>query len=190
MLFDRNVAGVALTTPDGRIVDCNEACSRIFGFHSRAEMLAHTAWEFYFDKAERKALVERLRAQLDCPAEEVCMRRGNGEPIWVLTTRTVADFGKSGPKLFQSTVIDITEHKKLQARLRDADSARTLPRVPKTESAALSHKIAVLLERVSTTLQPGNLSTINRRGVEECVLALEQMKMLISELEITHLLGE
>src|SRR5258708_21641697 len=105
MLFDRNVAGVALTTPDGRIVDCNEACSRIFGFHSRAEMLAHTAWEVYFDKAERKALVERLRAQLDCPAGEVCMRSEHGERIWVLTTRTVADFRQSAPKTLQTTVL-------------------------------------------------------------------------------------
>jgi PAS domain S-box-containing protein len=192
-VFDRNVAGVVLTTPNGRIVNCNEACSRIFGFHSREEMLSHTAWDFYFNKAERTAIMERLRRQPDCPAEEVCLRSGNGEPVWVLATRTVAGFGKRGPTLFQGTLIDITEQKKFQASLRDSRNAGTLGTAPKTQSARmdeLSQKLAVLLGNVSRTLQPSNLSTIDRAGIEECVLALEQMKMVMSELEIVHLLGE
>jgi hypothetical protein len=28
VLFGENIAGVSLTTPKGRIVDCNEACAR------------------------------------------------------------------------------------------------------------------------------------------------------------------
>ncbi len=63
VLFDRNVAGAILTTPEGRIVDCNEACARISGFDSREEMLAHSAWDLYFNRAERKVLLERIEHQ-------------------------------------------------------------------------------------------------------------------------------
>ena len=154
-------------------------------------MLAHSAWEFYFDRAERKAIMERLWRQRDCPAEEVCLRSGNGEPVWVLATRTVVECGRSGPTLFQGTLIDITEQKKFQASLRDSKNAPgTVPRTQGVRMAELSQRLAVLIGSVSRTIQPSNLSTIDRAGIEECVLALEQMKMLMSELEIVHLLGE
>jgi len=59
-LFDKNVAGVILTTPEGRIVDSNEACAQIFGFDSREEMLGHSAWDFYFNRSERETLLDRF----------------------------------------------------------------------------------------------------------------------------------
>src|SRR6202140_604669 len=74
VLFDKNVAGVILTTPEGRIVDCNEACARILGFDSREEMLGHSAWDFYFNRSEREILLDRLRTPGNSPAEEVCLR--------------------------------------------------------------------------------------------------------------------
>lgn len=50
VLFERNVAGIILTNTEGRILDCNEPCARIFGFDSRDEMLTHSAWDFYFHR--------------------------------------------------------------------------------------------------------------------------------------------
>jgi len=72
LLFDRNVAGTILTNVDGNIIDCTEPCARIFGFESRSDMLAHSAWDFYFDKTERNALIDRLRSRGNCPAESAC----------------------------------------------------------------------------------------------------------------------
>ena len=92
VLFDENVAGAILTTPEGRIVECNEACARILGFDSREEMLAHSAWDFYFNRAEREILLDRLRTPGNNPAEEVCLRARDGAPIWVIARRTVASY--------------------------------------------------------------------------------------------------
>jgi len=66
VLFDRNIAGILLSNAEGRIIDCNEPCARIFGFHSKMEMLSHSAWEFYFHRAEREALLDRLRTRGTC----------------------------------------------------------------------------------------------------------------------------
>ena len=193
VLFDRNVAGVILTNPEGRILDCNEPCARIFGFDSRKKMLAHTAWDFYFDRADRKALMDRLRTQGNCPAEEVCLRGSNGAPVWVSATRMVVSFTNGRPELLLGTVIDITVQKKVQARLRDAKRAQSSAMIPPRESARmadLSQELAILLQRVSKTLQPNNLSQIDRAEMKECLLAFEQMKMLLSELELLHLFPE
>jgi len=55
--------------------------------------------------------------------------------------------------------------------------------------ADLSQRIGNILRRVSKSLQPDNLSQIDRAEMQDCLLALEQM-MLMSELEILHLLRE
>ena len=86
VLFDRNVAGIILTDADGRIMDCNEPCAPIFGFNSRDELLAHSAGDFYFGKADREAPIERLRRRRNYPAEEVCLRGRNGVPVLGLAT--------------------------------------------------------------------------------------------------------
>jgi PAS domain S-box-containing protein len=190
VLFSENVAGAVLTTPEGRIVDCNEACARIFGFDSREEMLAHSAWDFYFNRAEREILLDRLRTRGSCPPEEVCMKAWNGTPIWVLARRTVASFVDGLPELLQGTLIDITAQKKAQARLRDikgGQSSGTMTEGKSARIADLSQRIGNILWSVSKSLQPDNLSQIERTEIQECFIALEQIKMLLSELEILHL---
>jgi PAS domain S-box-containing protein len=193
VLFERNVAGIILTNADGRIMDCNEPCARIFGFNSRDELLAHSAWDFYFDRADREAMIEWLRRRRNCHAEEVCLRGRNGVPVWVLATRTVVSFAEGRPELFQGTLIDITAQKKAQASLRQNENAEPSVRMPTGEGARmaeLSERIGNILRRVSKSLQPDNLSQIDRAEMQECLLALEQVKMLMSELEILHLLRE
>jgi len=190
VLFSENVAGAVLTTPEGRIVDCNEAWARIFGFDSREEMLAHSARDFYFNRAEREILLDRLRTRGSCPPEEVCMKAGNGTPIWILARRTVASFVDGLPELLQGTLIDITAQKKAQARLRDIKGGQSSGTMTEGESARiadLSQRIGNILRSVSKSLQPDNLSQIERAEIQECFIALEQIKMLLSELEILHL---
>jgi PAS domain S-box-containing protein len=193
VLFERNVAGIILTNAEGRIIDCNEPCARIFGFDSREQMLAHSAWDFYFDRADREAMIERLRGRRNWPAEEFCLRGRNGVPVWVLATRTVVSFAEGRPELFQGTLIDITAQKKAQASLRQNENAEPSVRMPTGEGARmaeLSKRIGNILRRVSKSLQPENLSQIDRAEIKECLLALEQVKMLMSELELLHLFPE
>jgi PAS domain S-box-containing protein len=193
VLFDWNVAGIILTSAEGRIIDCNEPCARIFGFDSRKDMLAHSAWDFYFHRAEREILIDRLRTRGHCPAEEVCLRGRNGVPVWVLATRAVASFADGVPELLQGTAIDITAQKKAQARLRDTKGGQSSATMPEGESARMadvSQRMRNILRRVSKSLQPDNLSRIDRAEMQEFFLALDQMKMLMSELEIIRLLRE
>lgn len=191
VLFGENVAGVILTTPAGRIIDCNEACARIFGFDSKETMLAHSdAWDFYFNRAEREILIDRLRTPGNSSADEVCLRARDGGPIWVIARRTVASYVDGVPELLQGTFIDITAQKKAQAQLRDIIGGQSSGATPDGESAGisgLSQRIANILRRVNKSLHPDSLARIDRAEMQECFAALEQMKMLMSELEILRL---
>jgi hypothetical protein len=78
------------------------------------------------------------------------------------------------PELLQGTFIDITAQKKAKARLRDIISD-------------LSQRIGSILRRVNKSLHPHSLPQMDRAEMQECFVALEQMKMLMSELEIFRL---
>ena len=175
VLFGENVAGVILTTPEGRIVDCNEACARIFGFDSKETMLASSdAWDFYFKRAEREILIDRLRRPGNISAEEVCLRARDGAPIWVIARRTVASYVDGVPDLLQGTFIDITAQKTAQARLGDIIND-------------LSQRIGNILRRVNKSRHPDSVPQIDGGEMQQCFVALDQMKTLMSELEISRL---
>ena len=170
VLFGENVAGVILTTPAGRIVDCNEACARILGFDSKETLLARSdAWDFYFKRADREILIDRLRTQGNSSAEEVCLRARDGAPIWVIARRTVASYVDGVPELIQGTFIDITAQRKAQERMRDTIND-------------LSQRIGNILQRVNNTRPPDSLPQIDSAEMQQCFVALDQMNMLMSEL--------
>jgi PAS domain S-box-containing protein len=192
VLFGENVAGVILTTPEGRIVDCNEACARIFGFDSRETMLARSAWDLYFNRAEREILIDRLRTSGNSSAEEVCLRAGDGTPIWVIARRTVASYVGGVPELLQGTFIDITAQKKAQERLRDIIGGQSSSATPEGESTRisdLSQRIGNILQRVNKSLHADSLPQMDRAEMQEFFVALAQMKMLMSDLETFALVG-
>ena len=86
-----------------------------------------------------------------------------------------------------------TARKKAQASLRQNENVEPsvgMPTGKRARMAELSQRIGNILRRVSESLQPDNVSQIDRAELQECLLALEQMKMLISEVEIVHLLSE
>ena len=42
-LFEQSLAGIYRTTPEGQILECNEAFARLFGYESRQDLLDHSA---------------------------------------------------------------------------------------------------------------------------------------------------
>src|SRR5215469_439839 len=109
LLFERNVAGVATASLDGRLLDCNHCWANILGYESRDELLGRHASEFYFNPAERKPLVDALFEKQVLFSRELQLRRKNGTPVWVLFNAAVhSDHERP---IVQCTMIDISERK-------------------------------------------------------------------------------
>ncbi len=122
-LFERSVAGIFRSTPDGRILDCNEAFARMLGCASREEVLAHQAWDFYFDAKDRRAKLDQLRKQKALTNWEVCLRRKDGSPLWALVNENLLE-GENGKfQVLEGTLIDITERKRAEEALRHLNEA-------------------------------------------------------------------
>jgi PAS domain S-box-containing protein len=139
LLFQRNQAGVYRVSLAGRILDCNEACSRIFGFSNPSELVGHDATELYATPGARAAFTSSLQERGSLTNFEHCLVRKDGSPVWVLETATLI---KDGEQLIEGTMIDITARKQGEAELQKAKEAAEFASRAKSEFLAnMSHEI-------------------------------------------------
>lgn len=122
-LFERNPVAIYQSTPDGRILSCNEAFAKLFGFRDVEEARGTAASQLYFEPADRAALASRLRFEAKLTNEEVRMRRRDGSPIWVLRNESLL-VGRNGVAFLEGSALDITEKKTAEVEL--AERARLL----------------------------------------------------------------
>ncbi len=116
LLFERNLAGVYRNTVDGRMLECNDAMARILGYASREEMLAINAGASYFTPEDRERFIDAIRAVGGVRGVEVCLRRKDGTPVWVLESAHLLG------DIVEGTVVDITDRKSAEDALRDSEA--------------------------------------------------------------------
>jgi two-component system cell cycle sensor histidine kinase/response regulator CckA len=127
LLFERSLAGVVRTTLDGKILDCNDACAKIFGYISREELLASPVTNRSVHPEDQAVFIARLKKENSITNYEHCLRRKDGSAIWLLGSAHLVA-GKDGASgTYEETLIDITERKKAEEIFRTAFNANPEP---------------------------------------------------------------
>jgi two-component system sensor histidine kinase/response regulator len=142
LLFERSLAGLYRSTRDGRLLECNAAFARMFGYRSSEECLRRQAADLYADPAARDLFVGELGRQRQLADFESCLKRQDGRPVWVLENAFLLD-GKAGePEVIEGTLIDITERKMSEEVVTKAREAAEATNRAKSEFLAnMSHEI-------------------------------------------------
>jgi PAS domain S-box-containing protein len=126
-MFEQSVAGMTTTrVSDGRIIMCNAACARIFGYESPAEFMNQKAFDFWWDPTEREKLVSALRESRRVHNFEARMKRRDGKPAWVMCNVTLREGGADGEALLESILVDISDRKSLEQQLWQAQKLDAL----------------------------------------------------------------
>jgi diguanylate cyclase (GGDEF)-like protein/PAS domain S-box-containing protein len=154
LLFERNPGGVYRSTVDGRLLDCNEAFARMFGYPSRQAMLEQAAPALYSDPADRTALIARLFEEGSLLNVEVPFRKADGQPFWGLMCEGLLRAEDGSLSILEGTILDITalkqavnDRQQAEEALRESESSiLSLYNVASGQNLSFDEKAAAMLE--------------------------------------------
>jgi len=121
LLFERNLAGVYHNTLDGRMLDCNDALAEMLGYESKEELLRQNARDLYFEASDRDQFIDRILSDGGMRGAEICLRRKDGRPIWLLESVHLLA-GDEEAQILEGTLVDISDRKAAEAALRDSEA--------------------------------------------------------------------
>ena len=119
-LFEGNLAAVYLSTFEGKLLDCNSAFLKMYGFGSKEEALAGSWFSICADSCERSAFLNELNLYGRVLNHECRHRRKDGMLFWILERATIV-LDPSGQQVIEGTAIDITERKQAEIALKESE---------------------------------------------------------------------
>jgi len=111
--FERNLTGTFRSTPDGRLLECNDSFVRMLGYASQEEILSHRAWDLYFQRTDREDALRHLLEQKVVMNEEFKLRRKDGSSMWILANRILNE--TEHPPVIEGAIMDISRQKEAEA---------------------------------------------------------------------------
>ena len=111
LLFQRNLAGVYRCTVGGRLLECNLATARIFGYDTPEQALEVPVTSWWYTTSDRDAFLAKLRSEKSVTSHEMHFRRKNGESFWALGNITLVEDPSGGGEIIEGTLVDISERK-------------------------------------------------------------------------------
>ncbi|MEW6173415.1 MAG: PAS domain S-box protein [Bacillota bacterium] len=120
LLFDEALTGNYIALAYGRVLLCNPAYVRMFGFGSLEEALATDFFTLFPDPAAKEAFLQLLRKRKKLELHEATFRRRDGQLITVVQN-VIGTFDRRGELLqLQGYLFDITARKKAEEALAQA----------------------------------------------------------------------
>jgi diguanylate cyclase (GGDEF)-like protein/PAS domain S-box-containing protein len=117
LLFEQNLAAVYRTDLEDRILECNEAFSRMLGLATLEEALGRRLDELSDAPDVHQAFATRLKSAGSLENVELRLRRADGTPVWILENATLLGDPRSASTTILRTCVDITRRKAAEEQL-------------------------------------------------------------------------
>jgi PAS domain S-box-containing protein len=118
-LFAQMQEGVFVTTPEGKLLDCNDAFIHILGYASRSEIIGLDVETSLYASPEQR---RTFRAEMDKHGYvrnfEVALKRVDGSQLWALESTFATRSPEGKVERHQGFLLDITEKKKAEDEIR------------------------------------------------------------------------
>ena len=126
-LFEESINAVFISMPGGKVLDINPAGVKMFGYSSKEEALkADISRDTYLNPQDREAYIKALVERGFVEDYEVALKRKDGQRIDVLVTATIVCDEKGDPIAFRGMMRDITERKRLEQQLIQAQKMESI----------------------------------------------------------------
>jgi diguanylate cyclase (GGDEF)-like protein/PAS domain S-box-containing protein len=145
-LFEAVMEGVYQSTRDGRLLSVNPAMVQMLAYPSAEELYAlPSASMLYWNAADRAEFARRIEAEGEIRNAEFCLRRRDGDPIFVLENARCARDANGRVTGYEGTLVDITE-RKLAEQAVFAEKERAQVTLQAIGDAVISTDAAGLVE--------------------------------------------
>jgi len=119
MLFEQVQEGVFVATPEGELLDCNDAFVTMLGYGSRDELMALDMGSvLHAVPEEREAFLKEIEAHNYVRNFEITVRRKDGMLLAVAQSCFASRDGDGRIARYQGFVLDITEKKRSEDEMR------------------------------------------------------------------------
>lgn len=135
-IFENAVEGIFQSTPDKGYLAVNPALARIYGYDSPEEMVANLRdidQQLYVEPGRRAEFLRQMSEYGQVINFESQVRQRSGNIIWISENARVVRDGADGTNdvmCFEGTVVDITERKVYEARIRHQATHDALTGLP------------------------------------------------------------
>ncbi len=152
--FDEDLAGHFISRPDGRVLACNPAYARTFGFSSVQEALSQNMSSLYPSAEERAKFLDLVRRKKRVERCEKTLRRKDGRPVHVVES-VLGSFDERGELVgLRGFLIDETERRVAELELRQAQKIEAVGRLAGGVAHDFNNLLTVILGYLDL-LEPG-----------------------------------
>ena len=183
-LVESNIIGIGIGTPDGKLLDGNDAFLQLLGY-SRGELLSGTLrWNELtppeFSEIDQRA-VEQLRNTGIAPPWEKEFIRKDGSRVAVLIG-VVTLTAEQGDAEAVSFVIDVSERKQLEQQLRKAQKMEAIGQLAGGIAHDFNNLLSVIIGYSEILLENAALNVKMRNQCEEIRKAGDRAASLTRQL--------
>jgi PAS domain S-box-containing protein len=119
LLFEQVQEGVFVATPEGKLLDCNEAFVRMLGYENREELMAlNLAQELYVSPEQRQTFKNEIELHNSVRNFEVTLRRKDGALLAAAETSFATRDAGGKVSRYQGFLLDVSEKKRAEEDMR------------------------------------------------------------------------
>jgi PAS domain S-box-containing protein len=170
LLLQSSPVAILITRLDGMIVYANQRFTNQFGLDVNDKGM--NVANFYENPKDRQNVLEKVRLQGHLDDYELRIRKVNSEPGWALVSANLFEFG--GEMALLSSLIDITERKRVEEELRESNTLATIARtLSETEHVGLRSVLQLIVTSVKGLIPGAEETVIHIMDEEQQVLVPE-----------------
>ena len=201
---EEDFTGNLIMHPDGRIITCNPAFARIFGFDSIEEARSANFMSLLRSRKEGAELFDLVRQGETIDTHELELRQRDGDPVYVVA-RFIGSFDEKGELTeLQGYLFNDTKRKRLEQQLMQAQKMEGLGTLAGGIAHDFNNILAIILGYTTRLEQwhsdpshiPGAIKVIKdavERGaalVQQLLTSARQTEAQLSTLDLNDLIRE